>query len=340
MHDAAYKGLFSHRPMVEDLLRGFAAREWSDKLDFETLEKLPADYVSDDFRQRHGDSVWRLRLQGQGEEWLYLLVMLEFQSTTDPFMAVRVLVYTGLLYQDLIRRGAFDEAGRLPPVLPIVLYNGSNEWSAPVEVGDLIAPAGEALAPFQPSQRYFLLDEGRWGKDDLPGRNLVSALVGMETSATAEALSEAAEALSGWLRDSGDDELRRAFAEWLRQVSSRRFGEGAPLAADALEGGGAMLAERVQEWIEEWLRQGREQGLEQGREQGLEVGLERGRAEERALLCRLASRRFGAETGERLSGLLGRLTDPERLAEVGDWVIECGTGAELLDRTGRLARLS
>ena len=332
MHDAAYKGLFSHRPMVEDLLRGFAAREWSDRLDFETLEKLPADYVSDDLRQRHGDSVWRLRLQGQGEAWLYLLVMLEFQSTVDRHMAVRVLVYTGLLYQDLIRRGAFDEAGRLP----VVLYNGPERWTAPVEAGDLIAPAGEALAPFQPSQRYFLLDEGRWGKDDLPGRNLVSALVGLETSGTAEALSEAVEALSGWLRDSGDEELRRAFAEWLRQVSSRRFGEGAPLAAEALEGGGAMLAERVQEWIEQWLREGREQGLELG----LERGLERGRAEERALLCRQASRRFGAETGERLSGLLARLTDPERLAEVGDQVIECGTGAELLDRAGRLARLS
>ena len=98
----------------------------------------------------------------------------------------------------------------------------------------------------------------------------------------------------------------------------------------------------------QWLQQGREQGLEQGLERGLEQGLEqgreqgleRGRAEERALLCRQASRRFGAETGERLSGLLARLTDPERLAEVGDQVIECGTGAELLDRAGRLARLS
>ena len=109
-----------------------------------------------------------------------------------------------------------------------------------------------------------------------------------------------------------------------------------------------MLAERVQEWIEQWLREGREQGLErgrnQGREQGLELGLERGRAEgraeERALLCRLASQKFGIETGERLSGLLARLTDPERLAEVGSGIIECGTGAELLDRTRRLARPS
>ena len=172
----------------------------------------------------------------------------------------------------------------------------------------------------------------------------MSAVVGLETSGTAQALWKVAEALSEWLRDSGDDELRRAFAEWLRQMLPRRFGEGAPPVAQALEEGRAMLAERAKQWTEEWLRQGREQGLEQGREQGLELGLERGlergRAEERALLCRLASRRFGAETGERLSGLLGRLTDPERLAEVGDWVIECGTGAELLDRAGRLARLS
>ena len=85
-----------------------------------------------------------------------------------------------------------------------------------------------------------------------------------------------------------------------------------------------MLAESAKEWTEQWLREGREEGLE------------RGRAEERALLRRLAARKFDAETAERLSGLLERLTDPERLAEVGDSIIECGTGADLLERTARL----
>ena len=89
-----------------------------------------------------------------------------------------------------------------------------------------------------------------------------------------------------------------------------------------------MLAERVKEWTEEWLRQGREQGIE------------RGRAEERALLCRQAARKFDTETAERLSGLLDRLTDPEHLAEAGDWIIECGTGAELLARAERIGHPS
>ena len=80
MHDPGYKRLFSQPRMVQDLLRGFAARDWSDALDFSTLTPVPASFVSDRLRQRHGDLVWRVGFRG---EWLYLLVLLEFQSTVD-----------------------------------------------------------------------------------------------------------------------------------------------------------------------------------------------------------------------------------------------------------------
>ena len=105
-----------------------------------------------------------------------------------------------------------------------------------------------------------------------------------------------------------------------------------------------MLEETVREWTAEWvaegreqgLEQGREQGLEQGREQGREQGLEQGRSEERALLCRQAARKFDATTAERLSAALAEVGDADRLADVGDWIIECGTADELLDRVARL----
>ena len=64
-------------------------------------------------------------------------------------------------------------------------------------------------ARFKPTahmpQRYFLLDEGRWGEDDPPRRNLASALVGLENSGSAERLSKVLAALSDWLRDSEDE---------------------------------------------------------------------------------------------------------------------------------------
>ena len=86
----------------------------------------------------------------------------------------------------------------------------------------------------------------------------------------------------------------------------------------------SMLAERVEEWTAGWVAEGRAPGLEEGRAQGIE--------QERRLLCRQAARKFGAETAPRLSDLLDRVADPERLAQVGEWVIECATEEELLAR--------
>ena len=100
------------------------------------------------------------------------------------------------------------------------------------------------------------------------------------------------------------------------------------------------LVERVSEWPAEWqrkgLEQGREQGLEQGREQGLKQGREQGLKQslehERALLQRMAATRFGAGVAERLAEVLARIADPDRLVEVGDWLVRCEAGDDFLAR--------
>ena len=63
-------------------------------------------------------------------------------------------------------------------------------------------------------------------------------------------------------------------------------------------------------------------------------GSRQGLAAERELLCRLAMRKFDAGTAERLAGLLARIGDTRRLAEVGDWIIDCATGDDLIARFG------
>ena len=50
----------------------------------------------------------------------------------------------------------------------------------------------------------------------------------------------------------------------------------------------------------------------------------------------LAARKFDAVTAERLAGRLAEIADPERMEEIGEWLIECDDGAELLDRVERL----
>lgn len=68
---------------------------------------------------------------------------------------------------------------------------------------------------------------------------------------------------------------------------------------------------------------------------GRAEGRAEGHAGQRTLLCRQAARRFGAATAERLADLIARVEDPARLAEVGDWIVTCASGRELLDRCSR-----
>jgi predicted transposase YdaD len=90
--DTAYKQLFAHPPMVRELLLGFVAGEWVRQLDFSTLERINGSYISDSGDHRHGDMVWRVRLAG---EWIYIYLLLEFQSRSDPWMALRMAQQKG-----------------------------------------------------------------------------------------------------------------------------------------------------------------------------------------------------------------------------------------------------
>ena len=194
-------------------------------------------------------------------------------------------------------------------------------------------PVSRTLEPYQPSQRYFLLDEGACGDDDLPRRNLVSALIALENSQSSAGMERTVDMLVDWFRGSGQPELKRAFEEWISRVlMPRRSGTKGPAPVLQLEEVRTMLAERVKEWMRPWFEAGIEQGIKQGIEQGRTGG--------RHLLCRQAARKFGDETAERLSRLLGDLTAPGQLAEVGDWIIDCATGEDLLDRTERMIRRS
>ena len=89
-----------------------------------------------------------------------------------------------------------------------------------------------------------------------------------------------------------------------------------------------MLAERVQEWTREWVEQGRTEGREQGRTEERKHSL----AAERTLLRRQATRKFEAATADQLVGAIADMNDPERLAEVGEAIIDCNTASDLIER--------
>ena len=151
---------------------------------------------------------------------------------------------------------------------------------------------------------------------------MVTAVVRLEKSRSPADLVRVVEALRQWQRSPRDDDLMRVFVDWVLRLTDRFMPHEEELLPPmrTLEGVKMTLEERVSQWPAQWMQE------------GLERGLERGLEHERALLCRMAASRFGRTTAERLSGMLARITDPERLADIGDWLVRCDTEEEFLAR--------
>ena len=279
-HDSNYKFLFSTPEMVRDLILGFVPDEWLHRLDYTTLEKIPGSYITEDLNGRADDVVWRVKVGG---EWVYLYLLIEFQSTVDKYMALRMMVYVGLLYQDLIKRGEVLTDGRLPPVLPIVLYNGRALWSSVTDIFDLIPPVPGLVEQFKPRLQYLLIDESQYSDHELASvKNLVAAVFQFEHPSSPQRISELISRLIEWLADRPD--LRRMFAIWIRATLMRKPEYRIVLPEiDDLQEINVMLADQLEEWA---------LGYE---EQGLQKGLQKGEA---LALQRLLTKRFGAITSD------------------------------------------
>ena len=273
-HDSAYKQFFSNPEMVESLLRDFVSADFIADLDFSTLERCSGSYVTDDLRERHDDIVWRVGWK-KGS-WCYVALLLEFQSTPDHWMALRTLSYTTLLLLDLVKMGNVRENEGLPPVFPIVIYNGGKAWKAPQEVAALFAPMPEGLKYYRPQHRHFLLDESRVPGEELDkSKGLVAQLLRLERAQEPEQVRRIVRELIARLHGPEYLSLRRAFTVWLGRVVLKRSGitEEIPEFQDLREVD-AMLEERAAQWKHEYITLGRKEGEAKGLGRGVQLLLE------------------------------------------------------------------
>ena len=105
--------------------------------------------------------------------------------------------------------------GLLPPILPIVLYNGNRTWTAKTDIADLIPVLPGFLASFTPHLKYHLIAENAYSDTELASlKNLVAAVIRFEQFSEPTRIIELIGLLNDWLEDRQD--LKRVFAIWIR----------------------------------------------------------------------------------------------------------------------------
>ncbi len=256
-HDSGYKKLFSNPVIVKELLLNFVTETWVKDLDYETLERLDKSFVTEDFINKESDIIYRINFKGE-DIFIYLLI--EFQSSVDKFISLRMLRYITEFYEYLV---SAKKIKKLPAVFPVMLYNGEKKWTAPVNFGNLVVKSIPEI--YIPAFRYYKIAENELPKETLLGiKNVLSAVFYLETSGMEDVSSEIKHIVS-LIEKERPGELR-LFRKWIKH-----FFYGNDEISDEIENS-IIEIEEVMDMLSTTLKKRDKIQFEQGIEKGIEQG--------------------------------------------------------------------
>jgi hypothetical protein len=178
------------------------------------------------------------------------------------------------LYESLIKEKCVNPSHGLPPVFPIVLYNGEKRWQVATNIADLIqCPA--VLSPYQPNMAYYLLDEGAYTESELNSvHNAVAAVFSLENANTHEAATQAIEQMAQAIKQLPNKQrIDKAISYWIKRHLQRNLPQVIIPQTEQLLEDTSMLATNIQKWYHHAHESGVMQGELQGFAKILEVQL-------------------------------------------------------------------
>ncbi len=336
--DRTHRLLFFFPSLIKDLIRLCLGGEWVERLDFDSLERVPERLLSKELMRREQDVLWRIkylpagkskkggdhpprrrRIYGEDieyledeDEYFYIYLHIEHQSRPRVRMALDMVTYKLLAIQDLTRDD-FHLGDKLPYVLSVVFYNGEAAWNVATSLLEMLQPlegAPEGLDFWS----YKLIDAQRLDLEELVGSD--SPLLGLfrlEQLDHVEDLDRVAAELQATLGP-GDGELTAAFVTFINEAVLPRLtpkGEQAPRIGD-LQEIPSMVTQRIDRITQGWLLEGKKEGKKEGEQIGIRKG-------ELAVLRRLMERKFGELSPEVVQRL--ERADVDLLLEWSDHIL-------------------
>jgi predicted transposase YdaD len=167
-----FKYVFSQPEHAASELRAVLPEALSRRLDWSSLELRPASFVDERLSGRQADLLFSVRCEVRQ---VYLYVLLEHQSTSEPLMAFRLLRYLVRIWEAFLIE--HPESERLPAVVPVVVHHSQAGWTAATDLCSLIDADPETLAlvaGYLPQYRFVLDDLSHADDRALRGRSLTA----------------------------------------------------------------------------------------------------------------------------------------------------------------------
>ncbi|MBK8255508.1 MAG: Rpn family recombination-promoting nuclease/putative transposase [Polyangiaceae bacterium] len=325
-HNNFFAYIFGQKKHAIGLLRAILPAELTRRLNWNLLRREPVSYVDSRLRWLHSDLLFSVPLLDTGQPVL-VYILVEHQRRVDPLMAYRVLQYLARVWGDFLKKHKnAASSGRLPLVIPVVIYNGRAPWTAGRSLRESFnAPADllDAVDKFLPKLEFSLIHLQEKQAAQVVDEMLTAigrvSLWAMEVADDDQRVLHEIGRLSALLGAmTKEPDSTGALAALLRYILATHERIDRSKLESALtdafdEAQGEQVVTVYEQLIEEGRQKGLKQGVAKGRAEGVAEGVAKGVAKGRAtMLLDLMAAKFG------------------RLPRATKERVEKGTDAELL----------
>lgn len=287
IHDKSYKDLYSKKEIAIDLFKSLLKTEWTKDITTEDLTLVNKSFVTSDYEETECDIVYKANIKGT-EVIFYIL--LEFQSTVDYRMPLRLLFYMCEILRDYANNAKHrknDRKLKIPAIIPMVLYNGEDLWDVPKEFRKIIYNEelfGSSLLNF--NYDVFDVNHDFTKKELIDSKNVTSAIFLLDQKIDALEFLQRIKAISLFFYGLSDVETK-AIKHWIKNTAPKQLADSAIKILEAkkedvelMVASNAFILDEMREEAKiKGKLEGREQGRAEGREEGIAEGREEGREE-------------------------------------------------------------
>jgi predicted transposase/invertase (TIGR01784 family) len=155
-HDDLFKKIFKNRENAGDLLSVVLPQNIIARMDMESVYVEDVSYLDENLAKHFSDLVLSLDLKNSRTQ-VKVYCLLEHKSSPYQLVGLQLLRYMALQWTDLVDNKKIVGT-KLPPIIPIVIYQGGQTWKVFNSFHDLIEFPSEEFKAYTPDFEFVFFD--------------------------------------------------------------------------------------------------------------------------------------------------------------------------------------
>jgi len=156
-HEGLFLKIFKNPENTSYFLKKHLSEDIQRYLDLDCLYLENTSYVDEGLRQHFSDLVFSVMIKGEEFPSARVYLLFEHKSAPETLIGMQILRYMAMQWRDLYEQARIP-GKRLPPILPIVIYQGQENWKPRTSFQDLVEAPSDSFKPYIPDFVFAFFD--------------------------------------------------------------------------------------------------------------------------------------------------------------------------------------